>query len=133
MKIKKRIPLIIVIVILLLFGYREYQHYVLNKDLKESYNSVIDFKNAETGQLKNSLELQVADNFVMKQNVLSEKVAKEQFQEELKGYKEITAYMKSEVMTSIRKLLLLRSIGSLAETSWVLRFMTKRLAPVLMD
>lgn len=104
MKINNKILQIVLIVIIILFGYREYQNYVVKKEIAESYNSVIDFKEAEKGQLKNSLDLQVADNFIMKQNVISEQVAKEQFKKELEGYKDITTYMKSEVMTSIKNL-----------------------------
>ena len=88
----------------MLFGYREYGNYQAKKEIAESYNSVLDFKDFENGELKSSLELKVAENFVMKQNVISERVAKEHFKKELKGYKDINSFMKSEVMTSIRSL-----------------------------
>lgn len=100
----KNLIISIVFLFLILFGWREYSHYMEKLTIVRDYNSAIDFKDAEKGQLKNSLDLKVADEFIMKQNLISEKVAKEQLKEELKGYKDLTAYMKSEVITSIRNL-----------------------------
>lgn len=94
----------IIVALLLFFGWREYGHYVEKKAIEDSYEAVISYKDGERNQLKNSLDLEVADKVIMKQNIMSEKVAKEQLKEELEGYKDLTAYMKSEVVTSIKNL-----------------------------
>jgi len=96
------IGLIAVFVIIL--SWRECSHAADKKAQEESYEAVITFNDIEKGQLKNSLDLKVADSVIMAQNIMSEKVAKEQLKEELEGYKSITAYMKSEVITSIKSL-----------------------------
>lgn len=93
-----------IFLLLLAFGWREYQNNILKKDLISSYNAVIDFNEKENDQLKESLDLKVSDNFIMKQNVISEKVANQKFREELAEYKKINSYMKSEVVTSINNL-----------------------------
>jgi len=94
----------LIVVFAVILSWRECGHAAEKKAQKESYNAVIDFKDGEKAQLKNSLDLKVADNLIMKQNIMSESVAKEQLKEELKGYKDLTAYMKSEVITSIKNL-----------------------------
>jgi len=96
--------IVLIVVIALLFGWREYSHYADKKATEASYEAVITYNETEKAQLKNSLDLKVADVKVMEQNIMSEKVAKEQLGKELEGYKNITAYMKSEVITSIKNL-----------------------------
>ena len=104
MNINKYIILLIALIMLSFIGWREYSHYCEKQTIAESYKSVIDFKETEKSQLKNSLDLKVADEFVMKQNIVNSKIAQEELKEELKGYKDLTAYMKSEVITSIKNL-----------------------------
>lgn len=104
MNINKYILIAIAILMISFIGWREYSHYSEKKTMAQSYKSVISFNEVEKNQLKNSLDLKVADEFVMKQNLVTEKIAKEELKEELKGYKDLTAYMKSEVITSIKNL-----------------------------
>ena len=65
---------------------------------------MIKFKDGERNQMKRSLDLKVSETAVMKQNLMSQKVAMEQLEDELKGYKSINAYLKSEVITSVKNL-----------------------------
>lgn len=88
----------------MIFGWREYSHYSEKKGMSDSYNSIIDFNEAEKSELKSSLNLKAADNYIMRQNFISERIAKEQFKKELEGYKKVNAYMKSEIVTSIKSL-----------------------------
>ena len=104
MKINKYIILLVAFLMFLFIGWREYSHYSEKQTMAESYKSVINFKDNERNQIKNSLDLKVADEFVMKQNLLTEKIANDELREELKGYKDLTAYMKYEVITSIKNL-----------------------------
>lgn len=83
---------------------RECSHAAEKKDIKQSYDAVIAFKDGERNQIKQSLDLKVQDSVVMAQNIMSNKVAMEQLEGELNGYKNINAYLKSEVITSVKNL-----------------------------
>lgn len=104
MKTKLDIPKIIIFLLILFIGGREVQHYFIDKDRKESYEAVIRFNEGEKAQLMNSLDLKAQDNKLMKQNIMSQKIALEQFEKELEDYKSINSYMKTEVMSSIKSL-----------------------------
>lgn len=93
---------IIVAVFLLILGWREYSRYSERKAMEESYTSTISFLDTEKKELKSSLDLKVADNFIMKQNLMSEKSAKELLRKEVVGYKNISAYLKGELVTAVK-------------------------------
>lgn len=94
----------IVIALLIFIGWREYSHYEERRATKESYESVIAFHEGEKAQLKNSLDLKVVDEIVMRQNIMTSDIANEHLKGEIEGFKEINSYMKSEVLAVIRKL-----------------------------
>jgi len=96
--------IVLIVIILALFGYRECSHSIDKKNMEQSYESVIAFKDGERNQMKKSLDLKVEDSVVMAQNIMSQKVAMEQLQGELDGFKSINSYLKSEVITSVKNL-----------------------------
>ena len=93
-----------IIILIVLLGAREYINYSDSESMKKSYKSIIAFKDGEKKQLKNSLELKVADEFIMKQNIVSSKIAQEQLRGEVERFKEISSYVKMESITAIRNI-----------------------------
>jgi len=104
MKINRNILISIIVLLLLCIGGIQINHYFSMKDIEDSYESVIKFKEAEKSQLKNSLDLKVEDSRVMQQHIISQDVALSQFKKEFEGYKKINSYMKTEVISSIKNL-----------------------------
>lgn len=103
-KNKKIWTIVIAILLALVFGWREYSHYTDIQDMADSYKATVNFHKGEAAQFKNSLDLKVADEFIMKQNIVSSEIANEQLKDEIKGFKNINSYMKMEVLEVIKNL-----------------------------
>jgi len=104
MKINRNILISVIILLVLCIGGMQLNHYFSIKDMENSYESVINFKEAEKSQLKNSLDLKIEDSRVMQQHIISQDVALNQFKKEFKDYKKVNSYLKSEVISTIRGL-----------------------------
>jgi len=102
--LNKYINIGLVVVFCIILGWRECSHAEDKRIQEESYGAVIAFKDGERNQIKKSLDLKVQDSFSMAQNIMTNEIALEQLKRELDGYKSITAYLKSEVTTTLRSL-----------------------------
>ncbi len=95
---------IVVIIFLIILGWREYSHYEASRMAEYSYNSIIDFNTEENSQLKKSIDLKAAESVIMNQKIVSSEIALTQLKEEINGYKRLNSYLKTEVTTTIKNL-----------------------------
>ncbi len=103
---EKKILYIVIIIILLLFGWREISNRLALDRASDSYSSIVSFKDIEISSLIRDKNLKSNEVIILKQNVVSEKAAKKVLEGKVKNYKRIQSFVATEAVTRVEGLVI---------------------------